>query len=327
MLDLQLPSPSEVQAAADRLRGIARPTPLLRSERLSALCDGDIYVKLESLQRTGAFKFRGAFNCVSRLDMAEFPDGVLAYSTGNHGQAIATVAMMLGTQATVVMPTDAPSIKIEKARQQGARIVQYDRTRERREEIAEKIGRTGRYVTIPPGDHRHVIAGQGTVALEILIELGSRRVDALVVPCGGGGLAAGTCLARDLVCSSSEVWVAEPIDFDDTRRSLTSGNRELNPTGKTSICDALLAPTPAGLPFEINRGGVARGLVSDDAHVLKAMQLLFEEFRVVVEPGGAVAVAAILSDPTALRGKVAALVASGGNVDSGLCDEIIRGAR
>ena len=148
-----------------------------------------------------------------------------------------------------------------------------------------------------------------------------------MVPCGGGGLAAGTCLARDMVGSSSEVWVAEPIDFDDTRRSLTSGSREINPTGKTSICDALLAPTPAELPFEINRKGVARGLVSDDARVLEAMQLLFEEFRVVVEPGGAVAVAVILSNPTVLRGKVAALVASGGNVDSGLFEEIIRTAR
>jgi threonine dehydratase len=326
MLELILPTESDVLDAANVLNGIAINTPLLRSERLSRATGGEVFIKLESLQHTGAFKFRGAFNCLSRLDRSQYADGVLAYSTGNHGQAIATVAKLLDLRATVVMPTDAPAVKIEKARAQGAKIVLYDRTHESREEIALRISETGSYVTVPPGDHPHIIAGQGTVALEALNQLGPKKVDLLITPCGGGGLAAGTCLARNATSSMAEVWIAEPIGFDDTRRSLASGFRETNSANIKSACDALLAPTPAELPFAINRNGVARAISADDTQVFAAMKLLFEEFRVAVEPGGAIAVAAVLRESAALRGKVTVIVASGGNVDASLFAEVIQTA-
>jgi len=325
-----LPTRSDVLDAAHVLDGVAINTPLLRSERLSRVTGGEVYIKLESLQHTGAFKFRGAFNCLSRLDRSQYADGVLAYSTGNHGQAIATVAKLLGLRATVVMPTDAPAVKIEKARAQGATIILYDRTRESREDIARQISETGRYATVPPGDHPDIIAGQGTVALEALNRLGPRKVDVFITPCGGGGLAAGTCLARDATSSLAEVWIAEPNGFDDTRRSLASGFRETNSAGVVSACDALLAPTPAELPFAINRNGVALALSANDSQVFSAMKLIFEEFRVAVEPGGAVAVASVvasvLSEPLALHGKVTVIVASGGNVDANLFSEVIQTA-
>ncbi|WP_218831915.1 threonine ammonia-lyase [Bordetella genomosp. 10] len=319
MTTFDMPAPADVRSAAQALDGVAIRTPLLRSARLSRITGSEVFIKLESLQHTGAFKFRGAYNCLSRLKPDDCPDGVLAYSTGNHGQAIATVARLLGLRAKVVMPEDAPAVKIEKARKQGAEIVLYNRTRESREDIARRISDTGRYTTVPPGDHPHVIAGQGTVAFEALAEFGEDRIDTIIVPCGGGGLAAGTCLARDALASHADVWVAEPSAFDDTRRSLASGRRETNAPGVTSICDALLAPTPAELPFAINKIGVARAISATDEQVMAAMKLLYEEFRVAVEPGGAVAVAAVMREPSLLpkKGHVI-IVASGGNVDADL---------
>lgn len=320
MLSFQTPAARDVLDAAARLHNVAVDTPLVRSDLLDALTGARVVVKLESLQHTGAFKFRGAYNCLSRLDRALCPDGVVAYSTGNHGQAIATVGRMLGLATTVVMPSNAPENKVEKARLAGARIVRYDRERQSREEVAAELAREGRYTVVPPGDHHHVIAGQGTVALESLERLGAAEVDAIVVPCGGGGLAAGTCLAVEAAGSHAEVWAAEPASFDDTRRSLASGARETNPAGRVSICDALLAPVPAELPFSINRSRLAGALVADDEAVRRAMAFCFETFRVVVEPGGATALAAMMADPaaSALRGKRVLVVASGGNVDAAL---------
>jgi threonine dehydratase len=312
------PRPDDVLEAASRLRNVARHTPLLQSVRLNDLVGGTVFVKLESLQHTGAFKFRGAYNSMSRLDRARFPRGVLAYSTGNHGQAIATVGKMLNIPTTVVMPSDAPHVKVERARQQGAEVVLYDRKTQTREAVAERLRAAGGFMLIPPGDHPHVIAGQGTVALESLQLLGQDGVEVVIVPCGGGGLAAGTCLAADACHCTAEVWAAEPEAFDDTRRSLESGSRETNLASATSICDALLAPTPAVLPFSINQHRLSRAVTANDATVLKAMRLLFEEFRVVVEPGGAVAVAALLANPSLLRGRRALVLASGGNVDQHL---------
>lgn len=274
-----------------------------------------MFVKLESLQRTGAFKFRGAYNSMSRLDCTLYPRGVLAYSTGNHGQAVATVGRILGIPTTVVMPSDAPQVKLERARRQGAEVVLYDRKTQTRETIAAQLQASGGFMLIPPGDHPHVIAGQGTAALESLQLLGRDRVEMIVVPCGGGGLAAGTCLAADAFHSTAEVWAAEPEAFDDTRRSLASGTRESNTGSATSICDALLAPTPAVLPFSINRRRLSGVVTAADTTVLRAMRLLFDEFRVAVEPGGAMAVAALLANPSLLRGRSAIVLASGGNVD------------
>jgi threonine dehydratase len=314
-LSFDPPRPDDVLDAASRLRNVARQTPLLQSARLNELAGGTVFVKLESLQHTGAFKFRGAYNSMSRLDRTLYPRGVLAYSTGNHGQAVATVGRILGIPTTVVMPSDAPQVKLERARRQGAEVVLYDRKTQTRETIAAQLQASGGFMLIPPGDHPHVIAGQGTAALESLQLLGRDRVEMIVIPCGGGGLAAGTCLAADACHSTAEVWAAEPEAFDDTRRSLVSGTRESNAGSATSICDALLAPTPAALPFSINRRRLSGVVTAADTTVLRAMRLLFDEFRVAVEPGGAVAVAALLANPSLLRGRSAIVLASGGNVD------------
>lgn len=320
MLSYQTPVANDVRDAAMQLRDVAIDTPIVRSDLLDEITGAKVFVKLESLQHTGAFKFRGAYNCLSRLDRHDCPDGVVAYSTGNHGQAIATVGRMLGIATTVVMPSNAPANKVEKARIAGAQIVRYDRERQSREAVAAELATRGRFAVVPPGDHHHVIAGQGTVALEALTRLGPDDIDAIVVPCGGGGLSAGTCLAVEAAGSRAQVWAAEPAEFDDTRRSLASGNRETNPAGNVSICDALLAPVPAELPFSINSQRLSGVLAADDHAVMQAMAFCFEAFRVVVEPGGAVALAALMTDPAAasLRGKRVLVIASGGNVDAAL---------
>lgn len=317
-MELRRPEPGDVLDAHVRLDGIALRTPLLRSDELDARAGGKVFVKCESLQRAGAFKFRGAYNCLSRLDRRTYPGGVVAYSTGNHGQAVATVGKMLDIATTIVMPYDAPSVKIAKARAQGAQVVLYDRHTERREEIAARIASANPVAIIPPGDDPFVIAGQGTAAGEALQALSGTNVDIVLVPCGGGGLAAGTCLAVEALRSKAEVWAAEPLLFDDTRRSLASGRREKNPGLDGSICDALLAPTPAELPFSINRERLSRVLVADDTQVLEAMRFAYEELRVVVEPGGAVGLAALIANPEALRGRTVIVIASGSNVDTGL---------
>lgn len=315
-MDMRRPQAADVLDAHQRLKGVALRTPLLRSDELDARAGGRVFVKCESLQRSGAFKFRGAYNRLSRLDREACPGGVVAYSTGNHGQAVATVGRMLGIPATIVMPQDAPSVKIARARAQGARVVLYDRRTERREEIAARIAGEHPVVIVPPGDDPFVIAGQGTVAGEALQELAGIAVDIVLVPCGGGGLAAGTCLAVEAFRSRAQVWAAEPAGFDDTRRSLAAGQRVSNERIDGSICDALLAPTPAELPFAINQERLSGVVVADDSQVLDAIRFVYEELRVVVEPGGAVGLAALLADPGGLRGRTAVVIASGGNVDA-----------
>jgi len=318
------PTKEDVIEAAARLQSVVNKTPLVRSDALDARVGARIFLKLENMQHTGAFKFRGAYNCLSRLDLNQFPDGVVAYSTGNHGQAIATVGRMLDIPTIVVMPCDAPANKIKKAKAQGATIILYDRQSQSREEVAAKLAQEGRYAVVPPGDHPHVIAGQGTVALEMLEALGSDAVDIILTPCGGGGLAAGTCLAVEAAGSRAKVWAAEPANFDDTARSLQSGIRETNDRTVTSICDALLAPTPAELPFSINRSRLSGVLLASDEEVLTAMRFLFDEFRIVVEPGGAVAFAALLCNPpSSFKGKTIAVIISGGNVDPELFSRAI----
>jgi threonine dehydratase len=317
-MNYETPRPGRVIDALKCLSGISIDTPLLRSERLNSICDGTVFLKCENLQRTGAFKFRGAYNCLSRLDRNAFPGGVVAYSTGNHGQAVATVARILGIKATIVMPRNAPATKIQRAKDQGANIVLYDRATESREEIAARLAAEMPVAIVPPGDHPDVIAGQGTIAAEALLSLGHQQVQVIAVPCGGGGLAAGTCLATAAFDAKAEVWIAEPIGFDDTKRSLESGLREQNLSIEGSICDALLAPTPAELTFSINRKRVSQALTVSDHQVLVAMRFAYEEFRIVVEPGGVVALASLLSTPGILKGKTAVVVLSGGNVDRAL---------
>jgi threonine dehydratase len=314
MTDLTIPTPADVLDAARVLSPVAVRTPLLCSPALDRLTGGEILLKCENLQRSGAFKFRGAYNRLHRLDRAAFPGGVVAYSTGNHGQAVATVGRMLDIRATIVMPSDAPANKIAKVRENEGEVVLYDRARESREEIAARIAARSPVAVVPPGDDPFVIAGQGTAFLEAAAQADG-AVDLVIVPCGGGGLAAGTGLAIDAAGSSAELWAAEPEAFDDTRRSLESGRREVNERLSGSLCDALLAPMPAELPFALNCRKLSRVLTASDEEVLAAIRFAFEHLRLVVEPGGAVALAALLARPEALRGRRAVVVLSGGNVE------------
>ncbi|QTL04028.1 threonine/serine dehydratase [Aquabacter sp. L1I39] len=315
MNPFSIPTRDDILDARRTLAGVAVETPLLRSDALDRLTGARVLLKCENLQRTGAFKFRGAYNCLSRLDRAAYPGGVVAYSTGNHGQAVATVARMLDLPATIVMPQDAPAVKIAKARAAGAQIVLYDRNRQSREEIAAEIAGRTPVAVVPPGDHRHIIAGQATVTMESIHQMGGLVPDVILVPCGGGGLSAGTCLAVEAMGVRPEVWAVEPEDFDDTRRSLASGMREVNAALSGSLCDALLAPIPAELPFSITQRRLAGALTASDVDVLRAIRFAYEELRLVTEPGGIIALAALLADPARPRGKTALIIISGGNVD------------
>jgi threonine dehydratase len=312
-MDEQSPTLADVQAAALRLKGVARRTPLLESEALNALAGGRILLKAEPLQRTGSFKFRGAYNTISQIQAP----AVVAYSSGNHAQGVAAAARLLGKAATIVMPADAPAIKVEHSRADGAEIRLYDRTRESREAIgAEIAARTGAALVRPYDDPR-IIAGQGTAGLEIALQAKEQgaSLDAALIPCGGGGLIAGCSLALSQLCPGIEIHAVEPAAFDDTRRSLGAGERVANPPGGRSICDALLVPTPGELTFELNRRLLAGGLAVTDDDATRAMSFAFRHLKLVVEPGGAVALAALLSGRFDARGRTVAIMLSGGNVD------------
>jgi threonine dehydratase len=308
-----LPTFADVQAAARRLRGIARRTPLLESEALNALTGGRILLKAEALQRTGSFKFRGAYSTISQIAA----DAVVAYSSGNHAQAVAAAARLLGKAATIVMPADAPAIKLESTRAQGAKVRLYDRERESREEIGAGLAAQSGAALVKPYDDPRIIAGQGTAGLELAEqaeEVGA-KLNAALIPCGGGGLIAGCGLALAALCRGIEIVAVEPAAFDDTRRSLAAGARVANSPGGRSICDALLVPTPGELTFELNRKQLAGGLAVTDDDVRRAMAFAFRELKLVVEPGGAVGLAALLAGRFAARGRTVAVMLSGGNVD------------
>jgi threonine dehydratase len=320
-----LPTVADVEAAAARLEGVARRTPLLESETLNRRLGGRVLFKAECLQHTGAFKFRGAYNTLAQIEAGD----VVAYSSGNHALGVAAAAALLGRRATIVMPADAPAIKIEGTRAYGAEVRLYDRWRESREDIgAEIAARTGAAL-IKPYDDPRIIAGQGTVGLEIAEQARAAGAvpDAALVPCGGGGLIAGCGLALRAALPAIEVLAVEPEGFDDTARSLASGRRETNPQGARSICDALLLPTPGELTFALNREQLAGGLVVSDDDALHAMAAAFRELKLVVEPGGAVGLAALLGGRFALRGRTVAVVLSGGNVDPALYTQALVATR
>jgi threonine dehydratase len=312
---------ADVEAAARRLEGAARRTPVLQSEALDALTGGRILLKAEALQRTGTFKFRGAYNTISQIAAA----AVVAYSSGNHAQGVAAAAQALGKAATIVMPADAPAIKLESTRALGADVRLYDRERESREEIGAELARRTGAALVKPYDDPRIIAGQGTAGLELAEqakEIGA-DLDAALIPCGGGGLIAGCGLALAELRPGIEIFAVEPLAFDDTRRSLAAGERVANPPGGRSICDALLAPLPGELTFELNRRQLAGGLAVDDRDVRRAMAFAFRHLKLVVEPGGAVALAALLAGGFDARGRTVAVMLSGGNVDPELFAEAI----
>jgi len=314
-----------IEAAAARLAGVARRTPLLTSEALDEQAGGRLLIKPEPLQRTGSFKLRGAYNTIAQLP----PGPVVAYSSGNHAQGVAAAARLLGRQATIIMPADAPAIKRRNTARLGAEIVLYDRAAEDREAIGRAIAERTGAMLVKPYDDPRIIAGQGTVGLEMVQDALALGVvpDAAIVCCGGGGLIAGTATALAHHFPAIAVYGAEPAGFDDTARSLRSGARQGNAPGATSICDALLAPMPGELTFAINRQLLAGGLVADDAAVTAAMRTAFLELKLVVEPGGAIALAAALSGALDCRGKTVLVVLSGGNVDPELYARVLAGGQ
>jgi threonine dehydratase len=317
------PKFADIEAAAERLRAVTVRTPLLESEALSERAGGRVLLKAECLQRTGTFKFRGAYNAISQVDAA----AVVAYSSGNHAQGVAAAARLLGKAATIVMPADAPAIKIENTRAYSAEVRLYDRQRESRERIgAEIAARTGAAL-IRPYDDPRIIAGQGTAGLEVAEQARDRdvRLDLALVPCGGGGLIAGCALALTEAFPGIAIYAVEPAALDDTRRSLEAGDRQVNAPEANSICDALLVPTPGELTFAINRRVLAGGLTVSDDEVRGAIALAFRQLKLVLEPGGAIALAAVLSRKLSLSGRTAAVMLSGGNVDPALFAAAITG--
>ena len=312
-----LPTHGDVRAAQARLAGHVVRTPMLRHRALDERTGGTVLIKPESLQRTGSFKLRGATNAALRLSPEQRAAGIVTHSSGNHGQAVACAAAALGVRATVFMPGDAPGIKIAATRAWGAGIVHYDRLADDREALSRAFAERTGATLIPPFEHPDVIAGQGTAALELAEDAAAAglALDALLVCTGGGGLVAGCALALAGASPHTAVMAVEPEGSDDTARSLAAGERLANPPGGSPLCDALLSPMPGALTFAINRTHLAGAVAVSDAEVLAAMAFAFLHLKLVVEPGGAVALAALLSGRFDARGQVVGAVLSGGNVD------------
>ncbi len=310
------PLPADVHAARARITPHIVRTPMLRNAALDALTGGKILVKAEVLQRTGSFKLRGATNALLRLTPQQLERGVVAYSSGNHAQAIACAAQRFGTSATIVMPADAPEIKRQHTAFWGADIIPYNRASENREAIAARICAQTGAVLIPPYEHPDVIAGQGTLALELAEDAAAAglSLDAMIVCTGGGGLVAGCALALCDVSPNTKVYSAEPADLDDTARSRALGYRVANTMQGSHYCDAILTPIPGELTFSINKRLLTAGLTATDEAVQAAVQFAHRHLKLVVEPGGAVALAALMSSYHA-RGQVVGIVLSGGNAD------------
>ncbi len=315
-----------VQAAAARLAGITRRTPLLAGTPLDQLTGGRVLLKLESLQLTGSFKIRGAWNRLAQLGPAERRAGVVAFSSGNHAQGVAAAARALDIPATIVMPADAPQVKLAGTRALGAVIVTYDRHSEDREAIAAQLAARCGATLVPSYDDPAIIAGQGTVGLELIEQAGELGLapDLVLLACSGGGLASGVALATRALLPACELYCVEPVGFDDTRRSLLAGERLANAPGGQSLCDALLAPAPGRLTFPLLQRLLAGGFVVSDAEVRTALAFAFRELRLVVEPGGVVALAALLAGRVLVRGRTVALVISGGNIDAGLFSALLQ---
>jgi threonine dehydratase len=320
-----LPTAADVDDAAKRLAGIALHTPLLTSAALDAMTGGRVFLKAETLQHTGSFKFRGAYNKLSAIPAERRSGGVVAFSSGNHAQGVAAAARLLGMPCVIVMPHDAPRAKRERTAALGAEIVLYDRASDDREKIAEALAVRRGATLVPPYDDALIIAGQGTAGREIVEDLGALGLvpDVVVVTASGGGLTAGIALAVKARVPSAMVYTAEPQDFDDHARSFRSGQREQNAALSGTICDALMARTPGKLTFAINRALVGAGVTASDQEVAAAVAFAFAELKLVVEPGGAVALAALMTGKIDVRDKVAVAVLSGGNVDPELFSRLV----
>jgi threonine dehydratase len=313
----RVPTAADVEAAAKRIAGNAVLTPLLESPLLNARVGGRLLIKAEPLQRTGSFKFRGAYNRLSQLTPEQRRCGVVAYSSGNHAQGVAYAAKLLGIPAVIVMPADAPAIKVRNTKAYGAEVVHFDRHKEDREAIGGRIAAERGAVVVPPYDDPDIIAGQGTVGLEIAEQARAigAKLDAVIANSSGGGLIAGIALAIAAKSPGTEIFCAEPAGLDDHARSLKSGRRESNDPAARSFCDALLAATPGEITFAVNSRLLKGGLAVGDDEVRQAMAAAFTDLKLVVEPGGACGLAAALTGKLPVAGRTIAVVCSGGNVD------------
>ncbi len=320
-----LPEIGDVRAAAARLRGLIVDTRLVESLALNEKFGARVLIKPETLQKTGSFKFRGAYNKISTIPAGDRSRGIVAFSSGNHAQGVAAAAAMFGIKAVIAMPHDAPAIKAENVRRMGAEIIPYDRFVDDRAAVVRPYVEDRGMVLVPPFDDPAIIAGQGTIGLELVAQAAELGVhlDAVIIPCGGGGLSSGISLAVKAGSPDTEIWIAEPEHFDDTTRSLAVGQRIANKPGHTSICDALLSPEPGVLTFAINRQTLTGGITVSDRETAAAMRDAAAYLKLVVEPGGAVALAALGSGKVDLAGKCVAVVLSGGNADLGTYAEII----
>jgi threonine dehydratase len=323
--DTAPPTAADVDAAAGRLAGVALRTPLVTSPVLDGLTGARVFLKAETLQRTGSFKFRGAYNRLSQIPAAQRSGGVVAYSSGNHAQGVAAAAQLLGMPAVIVMPSDAPRPKRERTAALGAQIVLYDRDREDRAAIAHAIAQKRGAVLVPPFDDPMVIAGQGTAGREMVEDLAALGLvpEVVVIGASGGGLAAGIALAVKARVPHAKLFTAEPEGFDDTARSFRSGKREKNARMSGTICDALMTNTPGEITFPINRDLIGVGITASDEEVGKAVAFAFHDLKLVVEPGGAIGLAALMSGKIDVRGKITVAVLSGGNVDPELFHRLV----
>jgi threonine dehydratase len=314
-----IPTIDDIVAASQRLGGWLLDTPVLESEQLNDRCGVRVLVKAECLQLGGSFKIRGALNRMLSLSYEERQNGVVAYSSGNHAQAVALAAKWLGVRAVVVMPEDAPETKTSRVRQLGAEIVLYDRYRDDREKIAGEIVAARGAMLVPPFDHPDVVAGQGTVGLELAAAARERNIElkAVYVPCSGGGLVSGCALALRTAYPACAVHAVEPDGYDDMAKSLRAGTRQFVSPSRRTVCDALQAAAPGAIPFAIAKDLVAASVTVEDGEVLRAVAFAATHFKLVAEPSGAAGLAAVLKQPARSSGAIA-IVVSGGNVDAKL---------
>lgn len=306
-----------IEDAASALEGVAIKTPLLENLDINELLSGRLLIKTENLQRTGAFKIRGAYNRIRQMSDDEKQRGVITYSSGNHAQGVALAANVFGTSALIVMPADAPPAKVSSTEALGAKVTTYDRDTESSDDVVDRIiAETGR-IRVPPSGDTRGLAGAGTVALELFHQSKDMNadLDAVLVPCGGGGLTAAMAFTMQQLSPGTAVYAVEPNQFDDTKKSLQVGHRVKNPTGRRTICDAIMTPTPNEQTFEINKELLAGGLSVTDEAVKDAMLFAYHHYKLVIEPGAAVGLAAVLSKEIDITGKTIAIVATGGNID------------
>lgn len=322
----RLPGFADIEAAARRLAPIVTRTPVLESTVVNEMLGCRILIKAECLQRTGSFKVRGAYNKIAQIPDEKRRLGVVAYSSGNHAQGVARAARLMGIPARIVMPADAPKVKMDNTRRDGAIVVAYERKDANRVAISERLVAETGGTMVPPYNDPDIIAGQGTLALEFAAQVADMgaSLDMLLGPCSGGGMISGSAIAFRGASPATEIYCVEPEGYDDTTQSLAAGKRiELHPA-KSSICDGLLVEAPGTITFEVLKTHLAGGFVVADSVTERAVKLAFDEYKVVIEPSGAIGLAAIMADPARFKGKTVGLIATGGNVDADAFARMIR---